>query len=37
MAAEMVKYSKHNILEQVGQSMISQANQSQQGVLSVLG
>lgn len=37
MAKEMVKYSNHNILEQVGQAMMSQANQSNQGVLSLLG
>ncbi len=36
MADEMVRYSKANILEQVGQSMIAQANQSTQGVLSLL-
>ncbi len=36
MAKEMVKYSKDNILEQVGQAMMAQANQSQQGVLSLL-
>lgn len=36
MAKEMVQYSKHNILAQAGQSMISQANQSSQGVLSLL-
>ncbi|MCR5098393.1 MAG: flagellin [Lachnospiraceae bacterium] len=37
MAKEMVTYSKNNILQQVGQSMLAQANQSTQGVLSVLG
>lgn len=37
MAAEMVNYSKNNILAQAGQSMLSQANQSNQGVLSLLG
>jgi flagellin len=37
MAAEMVKYSKNNILSQAGQSMLAQANQSNQGVLSLLG
>ena len=36
MAEEMLQYSKANILEQVGQAMISQANQTQQGVLSLL-
>ena len=37
MADEMVKYSKNNILAQAGQSMLAQANQSTQGVLSLLG
>ena len=37
MAAEMVNYSKNNILAQAGQSMLAQANQSNQGVLSILG
>ena len=36
MAAEMVGYSKSNILSQAGQSMLAQANQSTQGVLSLL-
>ncbi len=36
MAKEMVNYSKHNIVEQVGQNMLAQANQSTQGVLSLL-
>ena len=36
MADEMVKYSKDNILQQAGQSMLAQANQSTQGVLSLL-
>lgn len=36
MAAEMVQYSKNNILAQAGQSMLAQANQSTQGVLSLL-
>ena len=36
MADEMVKYSKNNILAQAGQSMLAQANQSTQGVLSLL-
>jgi flagellin len=37
MATEMVKYSNANILAQAGQSMLAQANQSNQGVLSLLG
>ena len=37
MATEMVKYSNANILAQAGQSMLAQANQSNQGVLSILG
>ena len=37
MAKEMVEYSKNNILAQAGQSMLAQANQSTQGVLSILG
>lgn len=36
MAEEMVTYSKNNILAQAGQSMLAQANQSTQGVLSLL-
>ena len=36
MAKEMVEYSKNNILMQAGQSMLAQANQSNQGVLSLL-
>ena len=36
MAKEMVNYSKNNILAQAGQSMLAQANQSNQGVLSLL-
>ena len=36
MAEEMVNYSKNNILAQAGQSMLAQANQSNQGVLSLL-
>ena len=36
MATEMVQYSKNNILAQAGQSMLAQANQSNQGVLSLL-
>jgi flagellin len=37
MAAQMVEFSKSNILAQAGQSMLAQANQSTQGVLSLLG
>jgi flagellin len=37
MATEMVKYSNANILAQAGQAMLAQANQSNQGVLSLLG
>ena len=37
MATEMVKYSNNNILSQAGQAMLAQANQSNQGVLSLLG
>ena len=36
MASQMVEYSKNNILAQAGQSMLAQANQSTQGVLSLL-
>ncbi|QHQ60675.1 flagellin [Anaerocolumna sedimenticola] len=36
MASEMVQYSKNNILQQAAQSMLAQANQSTQGVLSLL-
>ena len=36
MAEEMVEYSKNNILAQAGQSMLTQANQQTQGVLSLL-
>lgn len=36
MAEEMVEYTKHSILEQVGQSMLAQANQSTQSILSLL-
>ena len=36
MAETMVEYSKNNILAQAGQSMLAQANQSNQGVLSLL-
>jgi len=37
MASEMVKFSNNNILAQAGQAMLAQANQSNQGVLSLLG
>lgn len=37
MATEMVKYSNVNILSQAGQSLLAQANQSNQGILSILG
>ena len=37
MADEMVEYSKNQILAQAGQSMLAQANQANQGVLSLLG
>ena len=37
MATEMVRYSNSNILSQAGQSMLAQANQANQGVLSILG
>ena len=36
MATEMVKYSNNNILSQAGHAMLAQANQSNQGVLSLL-
>jgi len=36
MAEEMTVYSKSNILQQAGQSMLAQANQSTQGVLALL-
>ena len=36
MAEEMVKYSNQNILQQAGQSMLAQANQAKQGILSLL-
>ena len=36
MAAEMVTYSKDSILQQAAQSMLAQANQATQGILSVL-
>jgi flagellin len=37
MATEMVRYSNNNILSPAGQAMLAQANQSNQGVLSLLG
>ncbi len=37
MAKEMVKYSNHDILDQAGLAMLVQANQSKQGVLTLLG
>ena len=37
MAEEMVTYSKYNIIQQAAQSMLAQANQSNQGVLNLLG
>ena len=37
MAEEMVRYSNQNILQQAGQAMLAQANQANQGVLSLLG
>ena len=36
MASEMVRYSNNNILAQAGQAMLAQANQANQGVLSLL-
>ncbi|MBQ4531306.1 MAG: flagellin [Lachnospiraceae bacterium] len=36
MAEEMVKYSKDSILQQAGQSMLAQANQATQGILSLI-
>jgi flagellin len=36
MAEEMVKYTRSSILSQAGTAMLSQANQSNQGVLSLL-
>ncbi|MCW4385742.1 flagellin [Salinibacterium sp. SYSU T00001] len=37
MAAEMVNYTRANILSQAGTAMLAQANQSNQGVLQLLG
>ena len=36
MAKEMVKFSNNNMLAQIGESMLAQANQTKQGVLSLL-
>ncbi|KQM29432.1 MULTISPECIES: flagellin [Frigoribacterium] len=36
MAEEMVKYTRSNVLSQAGTAMLAQANQSTQGVLSLL-
>ncbi len=36
MAEEMVNQSKHSILQQAGQSMLAQANQSTNGILQLL-
>jgi flagellin len=36
MASEMVEFSKNNILQQAGTSMLAQANQAPQAVLSLL-
>ena len=36
MADEMVAYSNGNVLQQAGQSMLAQANQANQGILSLL-
>jgi flagellin len=36
MAEEMLEYSKNNILQQAGQTILAQANQSTQGVLQLL-
>ena len=37
MAETMVEYSNQNILIQAGQAMMAQANQSKQGILTLLG
>ena len=37
MASEMVRFSAANILTQAGQSILAQANQTNQGVLGLLG
>ena len=36
MAAEMVEFTKNNVLQQAGTAMLAQANQSSQNVLSLL-
>ena len=36
MAEEMVRYSNNNVLQQAGQAMLAQANQANQGILSLL-
>ncbi|MBC7679428.1 MAG: flagellin, partial [Pseudorhodobacter sp.] len=36
MAMEMTNFSKNQILSQAGTAMLAQANQSSQGVLSLL-
>ena len=36
MAAEMVKYTRNNILQQASQSMLAQANHQSDGILSML-
>ena len=36
MASEMVAYSKNNILMQAGQSVLAQANQSRDRILSLM-
>jgi flagellin len=36
MAAEMVTFTELSILQQAGTSMLAQANQAPQGVLSLL-
>ncbi len=36
MAAEMVRLSKDNILQQAGQSMLAQSNQNRQALLNLL-
>lgn len=37
MAKEMVGYSNNNILAEAGQTMLAQANQSKQGILTLIG
>jgi flagellin len=37
MAEEMVRFANNNVLAQAGQAMLAQANQANQGVLSLLG